>query len=77
MSTIKALVIGGVAGGIMTALAFTFLIPSSSSTANNEQNEEKQPLYWVAPMDPNYRRDEQESLRWAWISFLSTKKVQW
>jgi Cu(I)/Ag(I) efflux system membrane fusion protein len=58
MSTIKALVIGGVAGGIMTALAFTFLIPSSSSTANNEQNEEKQPLYWVAPMDPNYRRDE-------------------
>ena len=24
MSTIKALVIGGVAGGIMTALAFTF-----------------------------------------------------
>jgi len=55
MSTIKALVIGGVAGGIMTALAFTFLIPSSSSTANNEQNEEKQPLYWVAPMDPNYR----------------------
>lgn len=58
MNNTKALVLGGVIGGIMTALVYTFLFPSGSTVPVTEQSDEKQPLYWVAPMDPNYRRDE-------------------
>jgi len=30
----------------------------SPTSSNNEENAERQPLYWVAPMDSNYRRDK-------------------
>ena len=29
-----------------------------NNTVSNSEAEQKQPLYWVAPMDPNYRRDK-------------------
>lgn len=44
---VVALIAGGVAG--------YFLAPSASS--DNVSEAEDAPLYWVAPMDPNYRRD--------------------
>jgi len=49
--TLLALLVG-VGIGISTSLYFGESDSSKSSSA------EKQPLYWVAPMDPNYRRDE-------------------
>ena len=34
------------------------LMPEEQSSSNKNTTVEKQPLYWVAPMDPNYRRDK-------------------
>jgi|TARA_E500000305_G_scaffold45194_2_gene35129 Cu(I)/Ag(I) efflux system membrane fusion protein len=39
------------AGGIL-------LLPSSHEAALQATEDEREPLYWVAPMDPNYRRDQ-------------------
>lgn len=58
MNNTKAIILGCVIGGVMTALGYTFLLPSGSTLTDTGQKDEKQPLYWVAPMDPNYRRDE-------------------
>lgn len=44
-----AAVVGGVGGYLLT-------IGRDESSAHTEAGEDK-PLYWVAPMDPNYRRD--------------------
>ncbi|MDA7568629.1 efflux RND transporter periplasmic adaptor subunit [Emcibacteraceae bacterium] len=48
-------VIGAVAG-----FALSYLIFSSSGVpgGGDEEQGEQKPLYWVAPMDANYRRDE-------------------
>jgi len=58
MNNTKAIILGCVIGGAMTALAYTFLLPSDAPSNAAGQSTEPQPLYWVAPMDPNYRRDE-------------------
>jgi len=58
MNNTKAIILGCVIGGAMTALTYTFLLPSDAPSAAAGQSAEPQPLYWVAPMDPNYRRDE-------------------
>ena len=47
-----ALVIGAIAGG-----AFMWFFQGSNENTMAQQDEKK-PLYWVAPMDPNYRRDK-------------------
>lgn len=51
--TLIALAVGSIIGGIIT---FTLSDggDNESATASNEDK----PLYWVAPMDPNYRRDK-------------------
>ena len=58
MNNTKAIILGCVIGGAMTALAYTFLLPSDAPSNAAGQSTEPQPLYWGAPMDPNYRRDE-------------------
>ena len=58
MNNTKAIILGCVIGGAMTALAYTSLLPSDAPSNAAGQSTEPQPLYWVAPMDPNYRRDE-------------------
>ncbi|KZN66793.1 efflux RND transporter periplasmic adaptor subunit [Pseudoalteromonas luteoviolacea] len=57
--SIKKHVIGLLVGvligaGLVSLYAFYYVEKSSS----NKADEEKQPLYWVAPMDANYRRDK-------------------
>ncbi|ASJ73367.1 efflux RND transporter periplasmic adaptor subunit [Granulosicoccus antarcticus] len=32
--------------------------PASATEASGEESDSNEPLYWVAPMDPNYRRDQ-------------------
>ena len=54
---IKPLIIGMALGSIFTFGAYTFLAPVESSQTATAEAEEK-PLYWVAPMDANYRRDK-------------------
>lgn len=46
-----------VGGGIGFSIAF-FLFPKSGSEQASEDSGEREILYWVAPMDPNYRRDK-------------------
>ncbi len=43
-----------IAGAALGALGYGLLAPES----DRPSGEEREPLYWVAPMDPDYRRDE-------------------
>lgn len=52
MKTMTALLLGILLG----VLGLQFFAPKPSSTT--PQTDETKPLYWVAPMDENYRRDE-------------------
>lgn len=52
-STLATLLIGALFGAVLA----TLLSPSSGS-AEQKMAADDQPLYWVAPMDPNFRRDE-------------------
>ena len=56
MPVIAALVIG-LAGGVLIS-NYTILGQDLGIGADSSEKEEKEILYWVAPMDPNYRRDE-------------------
>ena len=57
-STLKAGLFGLIIGSVFTFVAYSILMPTSdlANTENNASSESK-PLYWVAPMDANYRRD--------------------
>ncbi|TQV73938.1 efflux RND transporter periplasmic adaptor subunit [Aliikangiella marina] len=51
------LIIGLILGGIISAVfVLTFHRPGSDHSS--QASDEKKPLYWVAPMDSNYRRDK-------------------
>jgi Cu(I)/Ag(I) efflux system membrane fusion protein len=56
MPVIAALVIG-LAGGVLIS-NYTLLGEDLSISSDSSEAEEKEILYWVAPMDPEYRRDE-------------------
>ncbi|MGO4891410.1 efflux RND transporter periplasmic adaptor subunit [Flavobacterium sp. W21_SRS_FM6] len=45
-------------GGIVVGSALTFTMLQWSSEPSPADTHEQQPLYWVAPMDANYRRDK-------------------
>jgi Cu(I)/Ag(I) efflux system membrane fusion protein len=55
---IKPIIMGMIIGGILTFGAYTVLIPSGNEQGTSAVSEEKKPLYWVAPMDANYKRDK-------------------
>lgn len=61
-STFKSLITGAAFGAVIASVYF-ISVPSATNTVvnsvsdNNDVAEDK-PLYWVAPMDPNYRRDK-------------------
>ncbi len=46
-----------VVGILVGAALVSWLADPASQSAGAEQPAEDEPLYWVAPMDPNYRRD--------------------
>jgi len=58
VSTLTLLGIGLVVGVVLTGLVFTFVLGPTSSSSNNLQTDDNEPLYWVAPMDPNFKRDK-------------------
>lgn len=57
MKNASTLAIGLLAGAVITALVYTFIMPTSNNNSSDNTADADQPLYWVAPMDPNYRRD--------------------
>lgn len=60
MNTLKPLLIGVIVGVAVTMVTGMMFLPEPIISAHGQQTAmpEKQPLYWVAPMDANYRRDK-------------------
>jgi len=51
--------IGLILGVLVTVVGYSLFEPDKGiNSASSEMSEEKKPLYWVAPMDANYRRDK-------------------
>jgi len=58
-NTIYSLAVGGILGSLITVIAyFSWNQPYIESQSQGAVSNEKKPLYWVAPMDPNYKRDK-------------------
>ena len=57
-TSIKPIIAGMIIGGVLTFGAYNVLTPSGSEQASSATSVEKKPIYWVAPMDANYRRDK-------------------
>ena len=57
MKTLYAIIVGGVGGAILTATIYSQFV-STDMDMTQSTSTESAPLYWVAPMDPNFRRDE-------------------
>ena len=55
---IKPIIAGMIIGAILTFGATSFIVPSASDQVASATSDEKKPLYWVAPMDANYKRDK-------------------
>lgn len=58
MSAKFPLVVALLTGAIITILMQSLFIDSSENNDSDSTMNENKPLYWVAPMDPNYRRDK-------------------
>ena len=52
------MLIGTIIGFAITTLVFLFLSAEQSPRSESNASSEKKVLYWVAPMDANYRRDK-------------------
>ena len=58
MKNSTSLAVGLIAGAILTAVTYTFVVMPSNNASSAAATDVKEPLYWVAPMDPNYKRDQ-------------------
>ncbi|WP_339722225.1 efflux RND transporter periplasmic adaptor subunit [uncultured Paraglaciecola sp.] len=56
MKTLYAILIGGVCGGILSVIGYSQFVSTDTSMTETDAKV-SQPLYWVAPMDPDYRQD--------------------
>jgi Cu(I)/Ag(I) efflux system membrane fusion protein len=57
-NNIKPIIVGMIIGGILTVGAYSFMAPLGNSQQSSSASSEKKPIYWVAPMDANYKRDK-------------------
>ena len=57
-NNIKPILVGMIIGGIVTLGAYQLFAPAENAQVTSASAEEKKPLYWVAPMNPNYKRDK-------------------
>lgn len=57
-NNIKPIIVGMIIGGILTVGAYSFMAPYGNSQQPSSASDEKKPIYWVAPMDANYKRDK-------------------
>jgi Cu(I)/Ag(I) efflux system membrane fusion protein len=52
------LIVGAIVGALVTIAGFNFFSDSNEKAGpDSTVNAKQEPLYWVAPMDPNYQRD--------------------
>ncbi|MFT6209135.1 MAG: Cu(I)/Ag(I) efflux system membrane fusion protein, partial [Colwellia sp.] len=54
----KPIILGIIIGGILTFSATRFITPLETDQATTMVSQEKKPIYWVAPMDANYKKDK-------------------
>ncbi|MCW9017341.1 MAG: efflux RND transporter periplasmic adaptor subunit, partial [Kangiellaceae bacterium] len=58
----KSMATGAILGAIVTAIGFSAVVYTLFNQPDGENidssRDSKEPLYWVAPMDPNYKRDK-------------------
>jgi len=54
----STLIAVAVISSIITAIVFSVFSSGSSEMADNEMAAKKKPIYWVAPMDANFRKDK-------------------
>jgi Cu(I)/Ag(I) efflux system membrane fusion protein len=57
MKTLHAILTGGVCGVILGVIGYTQFVSTDMPMAETVEAARK-PLYWVAPMDPNFRKDQ-------------------
>ncbi len=55
---ITLVIAGPILGSLMTIFVYSFWLEPVSNLAQSANSEQKEPLYWVAPMDPNYKSDK-------------------
>lgn len=55
---IKPVTLLAVLSGLLTGSLLTFFLMERDIAETQVKDSKKEPLYWVAPMDPNYRRDK-------------------
>lgn len=54
----KTFTLAGAFGGLVVGVVLALLFLNSEQSKHHSTMAEKEPLYWVAPMDPNYRRNK-------------------
>ena len=52
-ATLVAAISGALVGGLLT-----LSLGGGNGSTDTSSGAKQEPLYWVAPMDPNYRRDK-------------------
>ncbi len=55
---VKPITILAAVGGLLVGIAITLMLSGGGSGEGAQASDEKKPLYWVALMDSNYRRDK-------------------
>ena len=59
ITTLKPLIVGAVLGSVLSVALYASLFQPSGETQNSSRaGNQREILYWVGPMDPNYRRDK-------------------
>ena len=57
-NNIKHVILGILIGCIITVVSYSALTPIENEQVKNIKRVEKKPIYWVAPMDANYRKNK-------------------
>ena len=57
MKTLHAILIGGVCGAVLSVVGYSQFVSTDMPKAETAEKAVK-PLYWVAPMDPNFRKGQ-------------------
>jgi Cu(I)/Ag(I) efflux system membrane fusion protein len=55
---LEPMIFGMIIGGVLTFSTYSLLTHKDSGEVTIVVSEEKKPLYWVAPMDANYKKDK-------------------
>lgn len=57
-NTIKFILLGTAFGIAISFVAYCVFTPEQADSSIHKSTMENEPLYWVAPMDPNFRKNE-------------------